>query len=125
MPNVVVVDDDLLVLDVMVHLVENLGHKVWRAGNATEAIALMNGPGHFDLVILDVVLPGMSGIELAKRIQAGFPSIPMIAMSGYIGDGSSSVVGALRAAGIKEILRKPVDRQALQTALDKVLAPRR
>ncbi len=125
MPNVVVVDDDLLVLDVMVHLLENLGHKVWRAGNATEALALMGGPGHFDLVVLDVVLPGISGIELAKRIQARFPSLPMVAMSGYIGDDSSSVVGTLHAAGIKEILRKPVDRQAIQTAVDKALQPRR
>ena len=125
MPNVVVVDDDLLVLDVMVHLLENIGHKVWRAGNANEALALMGGPGHFDLVVLDIVLPGMSGIELAKRIRARFPSIPMIAMSGYISDDSSSVVAALHAAGVMQILRKPVDRQALQTALDKALRPRR
>ncbi len=125
MSNVVVVDDDLLVLDVMVHLIENLGHKVWRVGNANEALALLAGPGTFDLVVMDVVLPGMSGVELAKRIRAGFPSIPIIAMSGYITDGSISVVSALRAAGVRAILRKPVDRRALDHAVSGALRPQR
>jgi CheY-like chemotaxis protein len=125
MPNVMVVDDDLLVLDVMVHLLENLGHKVWRAGNATEALALLGGPGHFDLVLLDVVMPVISGLELAKLIRARFPSIPMIAMSGYIGDDSTSVVSALHGAGVREILRKPIDRPALNNAVSAVLRPQR
>ncbi len=125
MANIIVVDDELVVLDLVTHLIETFGHKVWRVGTAAEVLAILQGPGHFDLVVLDLVLRGMSGIELAKRIQARYPSLPMIAMSGYIADGSTDVVKTLGDIGITEILRKPLDPFILGAAIREALRSRR
>jgi CheY-like chemotaxis protein len=124
MANVIVLDDDLLVLDLVTKLVEKFGHKVWRVGTAAEVLALLAGRGQFDLVILDVVLRGMSGIELAQRIQARYPSLPMIAMSGYIADGSRDTIQTLHDVGITEILRKPLDPFLLGVAVRNALRGR-
>jgi two-component system response regulator HydG len=121
MANVIVVDDELVVLDLVTLLIEKLGHRVWRVGTAAEVLGLLEGAGHFDLVILDLVLRGMSGIELAKRIQARYPSLPMIAMSGYIADGSTDTVKTLDEIGITEILRKPFDPLMLGAAIREAL----
>jgi CheY-like chemotaxis protein len=109
MANIIVVDDDLIVLELVTRLLEKLGDKVWRLGRAEDVLATLDGPGNFDLVILDVVLPTMSGIELAERIRAKFPSLPMIAMSAYITSESTATIENLRRIGVTEILRKPVD----------------
>ncbi len=51
--------------------------------------------------------------------------MPMVAISGYITDDSTSVVGTLRSMGVTEILRKPIDRQSLETAVNNALHPAR
>jgi DNA-binding NarL/FixJ family response regulator len=55
------------------------------------------------------VLPGTPGLELVKQIRANYPTIGMMAMSGYIRSDSTDTIDALRAMGIREILHKPID----------------
>jgi CheY-like chemotaxis protein len=117
MANVIVVDDDSMVLDLLTNLIGRLGHKSWRARSTDEALALLAGPGHFDLVIIDLVMPGTPGIELAKQIRARYPSTGMIAMSGYLRSDSTDTIDALRAVGIREILHKPIDVLDFETAI--------
>ncbi len=124
MAKVIVVDDDPLVLDLIAQLVRKLGHEAWKATNAADVLALLGGPGHFDLVILDVVLHGMSGIDLARRIQARFPCVATIAISGYINDNSTDVVETLRGIGVTEILCKPIDPFFLGPAIRQALRSR-
>jgi two-component system OmpR family response regulator len=117
MANVIVVDDDSMVLDLLTNLLGRLGHKSWRARSADDALSLLEGPGHFDLVIIDLVMPGTPGIELARQIRARHPSTGMIAMSGYIRSDSTETIDSLRALGIKEILHKPLDTLDFETAV--------
>ncbi len=117
MANVIVVDDELIVLDVLTSLLGKLGHKVWRAGEPADALRLLRGPGTFDLVILDLVMPGMSGLELAKQIRAKYPVMAMIAMSGYLRGDSTETLETLHALGITEVLQKPIEPLDLETAV--------
>ena len=80
---VLVVDDQPEVLEVAVHLFTSLGYDVLPANNGTEALDLMHR--HPDIAILfsDIVMPGMSGIELAKRASAHLPGIKILLTSGY------------------------------------------
>jgi PAS domain S-box-containing protein len=80
---VLVVDDQPEVLEVAVHLFTSLGYEVLPANNGREALDLMHR--HPDIAILfsDIVMPGMSGIELAQQASAHLPDIKILLTSGY------------------------------------------
>jgi two-component system nitrogen regulation response regulator GlnG len=121
MAKIIVVDDDLIALELVTRLLEKSGDRVWRMANAEDVIAALDGPDCFDLVILDIILPAMSGIELAERIRAKFPSLPMIAMSAYITRDSTATVENLRQLGITEIVSKPIGALNLLPAVNRTL----
>jgi PAS domain S-box-containing protein len=83
MEKVLVVDDQPEVLEVAVHLFKSLGYDVLPANNGAEALDLMHR--HPDIAILfsDVVMPGMSGIELAERAAQHQPALKILLTSGY------------------------------------------
>ncbi|MDB5512964.1 MAG: multi-sensor hybrid histidine kinase [Enterovirga sp.] len=81
---VLVVDDDLLVSAGTAAMLEDLGHRVVEASSGTQALeALRSGAPRIDVVITDHAMPGMTGLELARRIQETFPRMPIILASGY------------------------------------------
>ena len=73
------------------------------------AVNLMLTEGDFDLILMDIRLPRMSGIEATRRIRR-FSSVPIWAVSAY---GGSKTRGEARAAGIERWYQKPVDHQQL------------
>ena len=63
---------------------ESLGHRVFVAETAAEALLMVEGPDTPDLLLIDVGLPrGMSGTELADAVRMARPRLPVIFMSGY------------------------------------------
>ena len=95
-------------------ILTELGHQtefIGRGEAAPERIAL----GAFDAVLMDMVLPGIDGIEAIKRIRALQPPCGRIAVIGVSGRGDDEV--AARAAGADAFLVKPVSPRALATAL--------
>lgn len=98
------------------------GHRVTFAGSGEAALELLSQGGH-DVVLMDVVLPGMDGLETARRIRAldgPAARVPMIGISGGTGTGEEA---AARAAGMSVYLRKPVSPAALAQALDEIVGP--
>lgn len=84
---VLLVEDAPEILKVMETLLSSLGYTVSPALRPEEALGLVEAsPRAFDLLITDVVMPGMDGMALWKRIQALRPGIPCLFMSGYTGD---------------------------------------
>jgi PAS domain S-box-containing protein len=81
---VLIVDDQADVLDMATHLFDSLGYQVLAANNGQEALDTLRR--HPDIAILfsDVVMPGMSGIELAKSAVQYQPSLKVILASGYV-----------------------------------------
>ncbi len=81
---VLVVEDDASILDIGRSILEQLGYRVLTANNPENAVYLaMNHEGPIDLLITDVVMPGMNGKELAKKLSGIKPGLRCLYMSGY------------------------------------------
>ena len=61
----------------------DMGYKVVEAATAEKAMMLVDCGGHFDLLVTDHLMPGMSSIELAEAASATRPGIPVLLISGY------------------------------------------
>lgn len=80
---VLVVDDDSLVAESTVSMLEHLGHSAILTTSCVTALEALRTEPHIDLVITDQVMPGMTGIELARRIRQLRPDLPVILATGY------------------------------------------
>ncbi len=111
---VLVVEDNLEVGRFCTQILEDLGHRPVWAHNAEAALAELEGEAggaRFDAVFSDVVMPGMGGIELARRLRASRPGLPVVLTSGY-----SHVLAQDDAHGF-ELVRKPYSAEELARVL--------
>jgi two-component system cell cycle sensor histidine kinase/response regulator CckA len=89
---IVVVDDQPVVLEFCQSTLERAGYTVFTASNGEQALTFFEpNRSPVDLVIIDIVMPGISGIELAKRLEE--LNTRIVLMSGYSPDEVKSVVG--------------------------------
>jgi FixJ family two-component response regulator len=79
-------------------------------------------PDQYDLIILDMTMPKLSGEELAKEIYAINPDAPVIMCSGYP---DSAVRNKIHVLGIKTFLQKPYQMRTLAKAIQQALSPSR
>jgi len=114
---ILLVDDNEEVGAFAETLLLELGHKVMRARTGLEALELARAGG-FDAVFTDVVMPGMSGIELAEALGPVLPGVPVVLTTGY-----SDEISRAGGAG-RPIVFKPYRLETLAGVLDEVLAPR-
>ncbi len=113
---ILLVEDDDAVADVAERTLQQEGYRVLRAPGPEEALRIHNEHGEaIDLLLTDVVLPTMSGIELDDRICADRPDLPVLFMSGYKKGPSRS---RLESANF---LRKPFTPEALARKVREVL----
>jgi PAS domain S-box-containing protein len=80
---VLVVDDDSLVLTNMGAMLEDIGHRVFEADSAREALSILRREKNINLVITDQAMPRMTGTELIATIKAERPGLPTILATGY------------------------------------------
>ncbi len=80
---VLAVDDDPLVLLNTVAILEDLGHRVFEAQSGAQALDMLRREKAIELVITDQAMPHMTGAELARRISAEWPDLPIILATGY------------------------------------------
>ncbi|HYF53559.1 MAG TPA: ATP-binding protein [Salinarimonas sp.] len=80
---ILLVDDDALVLAGTAAMLEDLGHRVVEAATGEAALARLAADPDLDLVITDHAMPGMTGLELAERLRAGWPRLPILLASGH------------------------------------------
>jgi PAS domain S-box-containing protein len=112
--NVLLVEDNDHVREFAHHLLDDLGYRVMSAASAEEALELLEKE-EVDVLFTDVVMPGRSGIELARMVRQSRPSLPVLLASGY----SEEIVGT--AGAEFEIVRKPYDATLLETAIGAAL----
>jgi CheY-like chemotaxis protein len=81
---VLVVEDNIEVGRFSTQLLQDLGYETTWAANASEALKLLEEDHkRFDVVFSDVVMPGMSGVELGREIRQHYPGLPVVLTSGY------------------------------------------
>ncbi len=83
---VLIVEDEPSVRQVTVSTVESLGFSVLEAGSGDEAAAMLKNDSRVHVVLTDVKMPGMTGIELARLIRKNWPDINVLLTSGYVDD---------------------------------------
>ncbi|MCP5199584.1 MAG: PAS domain-containing protein [Gammaproteobacteria bacterium] len=113
--DILVVDDEPGVVAFVAEFLELAGYRVERSSDPQAALDhLLAGERAVDLVISDQTMPGLTGCELATRLRAARPELPVILMSGY--SATLDAAGAT-AAGARAYLAKPLDPDALLEAI--------
>ena len=113
------VDDDPTVLEVERQLLESIGYTVIACGDPHDAIRVLeDGRSTISVLITDLTMPGLSGIELAERVRAIRPTLRVICCTGY---GDDRTERQAVAAGLHAFVRKPIDLDALAATLRKTI----
>ena len=117
---ILLVDDDVRNLLALTPLLEQWGLDVMAAGDGEEALETLESAGEFGLVIMDIMMPGMDGLEVIKQIRKrqALSDLPVIALTARAGDEDRQ---QCLAAGANTFVVKPVDPHALKNALDTFL----
>ncbi|MDI9256737.1 sigma-54-dependent transcriptional regulator [Flavobacterium sedimenticola] len=115
--NVLIVDDNYDMLELLRRHLKSLDYHTYKASSVTEAIGVLEET-NIDLLITDLQMPGMNGIELLKYAEEHFPSIPKLVITGF-----PSVESALHAvkAGAQDYLIKPFTAEEFKKAIKQML----
>jgi DNA-binding NtrC family response regulator len=116
--NVLVVEDDPRARELMSALLIDMGYQVTSTENGDEALRYLYSEEACDVILSDVVMPGMSGVELARRCQEARPGLPVVLISGK----PEGIASAMRSPSLA--LAKPFTRGRLSEMLDTALGVR-
>ncbi|KAA3611962.1 MAG: response regulator [Planctomycetota bacterium] len=117
--NILVVEDQVEVSELVSTVLERRGYSVEVAAHGREALERLNSkPNGFQLVLSDVVMPVMGGVELFRALRRQGVEIPILLMSGYVED--ARALPAL-PGGDPPFLAKPFTAQGLLTAIRQLL----
>jgi len=117
---ILLVDDERAVVDMLSHILGDLGYRVWGVGSGTQAIELLErSPDEVDVLLVDWVMPGMSGLEVIRRARSLRKDLPVILCSGQPMGDRELVKRGVRAPAT--VLPKPISMASLSDALRKVL----
>ncbi|MGA2996215.1 response regulator transcription factor [Bradyrhizobium sp.] len=110
MARILVVDDDLLVANAIRMLLENKGFEIFTADGGEAGLNALDAET-FDLMIVDIFMPHMRGLESIRTFHRRAPAIPLIAISGYVfaerGMGAPDFLRMALELGAACCLRKP------------------
>jgi len=123
--NILLAEDNLINQTLTIKLLETRGHRVTLASNGIEAVEAFK-KGNFDLILMDIQMPGMDGFEATREIrkletgdpqQSSIHSIPIVAMTAHAmtGDREKCI-----DAGMDDYVSKPIKLEVLFSVIDKV-----
>ncbi|MGZ9138132.1 MAG: ATP-binding protein, partial [Candidatus Deferrimicrobiaceae bacterium] len=119
---ILLAEDEEMVRELAVEIFQGAGYTVLDAPNGAAAIAICDRhEGRIDLLVTDMVMPGMNGIELARRVCDSRPGIPVLFMSGYSEDATERI-GDLDDG--RDFLQKPITPTNLSRKVREILSGR-
>ncbi len=118
---ILVVDDAEGIRTYLANLLEMFGYQVDTAENGRRALALLEGGAAPDVILMDVMMPGLDGLETLRQLRELDPSVPVVMLS-VVGK-ASTIVEALQL-GASDYLNKPFEEEELEAVLRKVLERR-
>ena len=121
MAKVLVVDDEAEVRGLLRRMLTTLGHEVWEAPNGTEALRLLD-TSPFDLVITDVYMAEVDGMELLVRIQQRGLHMPVVMISGGGYKSREEVLEMAASCGAVATLEKPFSLEQLRLTIEPLLS---
>jgi DNA-binding NtrC family response regulator len=119
---ILIVDDEEVLRDVLEVVLRREGFDIIAAASGEEALNVLDGEEDVDLVILDVMLPGISGIDTLRAIRISNPTLPVIVITAF-----SSIDGAIEAMkhGAFHYIPKPFKNEEVVLTVNKALEQRR
>src|SRR4051812_38124758 len=117
MAEVLVVDDDDTVASVVVNYLERAGHTTRRLGDGAEALTAV-AERQPDLMVLDLMLPGLNGLEVCRRVRAQWPLLPVVMLTAF-GEPDDRIAGL--EIGADDYVTKPFSPRELVLRVDSVL----
>ena len=116
---VLLVDDETCILDVIPEILHSMGYSVLSAGSGREAIDIYSSKrSEIDIVLLDLIMPGMGGIETFDSLKKIDPKVKILLLSGYKED---LEVSEILRRGINGFIQKPFDPRGLSQKIREVL----
>jgi CheY-like chemotaxis protein len=116
---VLLVDDEQIVIGVGRQMLEKLGYSVITAASGQEALEIY--PAHKDdiqLIILDIVMPGLSAVDIYERLKAINPQVKVLLSSGY---GADQQTTEILDRGCDGFIQKPFNMQVLSAKIGEIL----
>lgn len=114
---ILVVDDEESIRDLCTRVLTRAGFAVATASNGEDAMRSL-GEKLFDLVISDIRMPGMSGLEVLQAAKTSFPGIRVVLITGF---GTAETVARARQSGADRVLTKPFNPMELLAAVREIL----
>jgi two-component system cell cycle sensor histidine kinase/response regulator CckA len=116
---VLLVEDEVEVLEVAARILEQRGYEVLEARDAEVALELARENGErIDVLVTDIVMPELGGVELARRLREKRPGLPVVYVSGY----AFERLDVESMADNQALLQKPFTGETLTRAIGRVLA---
>lgn len=115
--NILIVDDDILILELIQRHLQSLNYHTYKAISVKEALEILKDTS-IDLLITDLQMPDVDGLELIKYTSEHYPKIPKLVVTGF-----PSIEGALEVmkSGVVDYITKPFTKEELKTAILKSL----
>lgn len=113
---VLLIEDDASVRNLVRRMLERGGHEVAEADNGRSGLERLHA-GTFDLVITDIIMPGMDGIETLIALRRDYPALRVIVMSGGGRTGSMDFLDCAEQLGASAVLHKPFTLTGLTAAI--------
>jgi len=118
--SILFIDDESAVLRMMTTMITKLDFKIQAMSSPRQALELfLENPKRFDLIITDLTMPEMTGIELAEELHKTTPQLPIILMTGYEKD--LERLSSPGEYGICQLLKKPVTMAQMAKAINEVI----
>jgi len=119
MAYILLAEDDGSMREFLARSLRRAGHIVEDVGDGNDALGLIRGKQNFDLLLADIVMPGIDGIELAQRVSGEYPKVKIMLITGF----AAVAVRAKEAFGNRtKVLSKPFHLNALIEQVETILA---
>ncbi|MBH0180875.1 MAG: response regulator [Nitrospira sp.] len=120
MASILIIDDQVSIRTLLRIVLQGAGHTVREATNGREGVALYRQQ-QADLVITDIHMPELNGLDLILELTSEFLNVKVIAISGEPGDGANGLHVA-KLLGARQVLQKPFDLNMFNNAVEYELA---
>ncbi|MEA3436473.1 MAG: response regulator, partial [Thermodesulfobacteriota bacterium] len=114
--SIMVVDDEMIIRESFLHWFEKYGHVVGTASSGAKALKKLE-TFPFEVLFVDIKMPGMDGIELLERVKADYPDTIVIIITAY---GSIETAVKAMKMGAADYLLKPFKPEQLSLVMEKV-----
>lgn len=121
MASILIVDDDPTVRLIATELLRRSDHAIVEAADGALAMKIVEA-AHVDLIVLDLLMPNVDGLEVIRRVRGSHPDIRILAISSGGRGGALSYLEAARVFGADEVMTKPLRLASFAATVERLLA---